>query len=104
MNHSNTELRRLSQRASEIRPAPTLAIASRARQMRLDGIDVVSFSTGEPDFDTPESIAAAGIEAIRSGFTHYTDAKRLRRLRISTAFAKRRLPFHGCGLAGGAHS
>lgn len=85
MNHSNTELRRLSQRASEIRPAPTLAIASRARQMRLDGIDVVSFSTGEPDFDTPESIAAAGIEAIRSGFTHYTDATGIPELRAAVA-------------------
>ena len=85
MNHSNTELRRLSQRASEIRPAPTLAIASRARRMRLEGIDVVSFSTGEPDFDTPESIAAAGIEAIRSGFTHYTDATGIPELRAAVA-------------------
>ena len=85
MDHTKTGLRRLSARASEIRPAPTLAIASRARQMRLEGIDVISFSTGEPDFDTPEPIAAAGIEAIRSGFTHYTDATGIQELRAAVA-------------------
>lgn len=83
--------RRLSVRASEIEPAQTLAIAARARQMVKDGIDVISFSTGEPDFDTPVAIADAGVEAIRGGFTHYTDAVGIPELReaIATSFSTR---------------
>lgn len=76
---------RLSGRARDIRPAPTLQIAARARRMKQEGIDVISFSTGEPDFDTPETIAAAGIEAIRNGFTHYTDATGIPELREAVA-------------------
>jgi aspartate aminotransferase len=49
-------------------------MTARAAQMRRDGKDVISLSVGEPDFDTPAHIAAAGIEAIRSGFTRYTNA------------------------------
>ena len=83
--------RRLSARASEIKPAQTLAIAARARQMVRDGIDVISFSTGEPDFDTPEVIADAGVNAIRDGFTHYTDAVGIPELReaIASSFSDR---------------
>ena len=76
---------RLSERASHIQPAQTLAIAARAKQMKKEGIDVVSFSTGEPDFDTPEPISEVGVEAIRSGFTHYTDAKGTPELRKAVA-------------------
>lgn len=49
-------------------------MTARAAQMRRDGFDVISLSVGEPDFDTPTHIAAAGIAAIRSGFTRYTNS------------------------------
>lgn len=76
---------RISRLAASIEPAPTLAIAAKAKRMRAEGIDVVSFSTGEPDFDTPSPIAEAGVEAIRSGFTHYTDARGIPELREAVA-------------------
>ena len=62
----------LSNRALSINPSSTLAITSRAKQMKKDGIDVVPFAAGEPDFDTPDNIKKAAIEAINSGFTKYT--------------------------------
>lgn len=65
---------RLSARARAITPSPTMAIDSKSKQMLAEGIDVVNFSVGEPDFDTPESIKAAGIAAIQQGKTKYTPA------------------------------
>lgn len=65
---------RLSSKALAITPSPTLAIDSRAKQMLKEGIDVIGFGAGEPDFDTPEHIKAAAIEAINQGFTKYTPA------------------------------
>ncbi len=62
----------LSSRAKEIKPSPTLAIDSKAKAMKAQGIDVISFGVGEPDFDTPENIKEAAIKAIRDGFTKYT--------------------------------
>lgn len=62
----------LSKRVSPIAPSITLAITAKAKQMQREGIDVISFGAGEPDFDTPESIKEAGIMAIKSGFTKYT--------------------------------
>ncbi len=62
----------LSLRAKEIKPSPTLAIDSRAKAMKAQGIDVISFGVGEPDFDTPENIKEAAIKAIKDGFTKYT--------------------------------
>lgn len=62
----------LSSRVSKIAPSITLAVSAKAKQMQAEGIDVVSFGAGEPDFDTPESIKEAGISAIKSGFTKYT--------------------------------
>ncbi len=56
-----------------MQPSATLAMKSRAAEMRRDGHPVVALSAGEPDFDTPEPIADAGVEAIRNGFTHYTE-------------------------------
>jgi aspartate aminotransferase len=64
----------LSDRAKNISPSPTLAITAKAKQMKAQGIDVVSFGAGEPDFDTPENIKEAAIKAIREGFTKYTPA------------------------------
>ena len=62
----------LSQRVQRIKPSPTLAITARAAQLRAEGKDIIGFGAGEPDFDTPEPIKAAAIEAIRQGFTKYT--------------------------------
>jgi aspartate aminotransferase len=64
----------ISKKAKEIKPSSTLAITAKAKQMKADGIDVVGFGAGEPDFDTPQHIKDAAIEAINSGFTKYTPA------------------------------
>ena len=62
----------LSRRVQRIKPSPTLAITARAAQLRAEGRDIIGFGAGEPDFDTPEPIKAAAIEAIQAGFTKYT--------------------------------
>jgi aspartate aminotransferase len=65
---------RIARRAAAIKPSPTLATAAKAKAMKAQGIDVVDFGVGEPDFDTPENVKQAGIKAIQSGFTKYTPA------------------------------
>jgi len=72
---------RLSTRAKQISPSVTLAINAKSKQMVADGIDVISFGVGEPDFNTPEYISNAGIEAIKSGFTRYTAASGINELK-----------------------
>lgn len=62
----------LANRAVGIKPSPTLAVDARAKAMKAEGIDVVGFGAGEPDFDTPDNIKEAAIKAIRDGFTKYT--------------------------------
>ncbi len=62
----------LSSRVKLIKPSPTLAITAKAKAMQAEGIDVVGFGAGEPDFDTPEHVKEAAIAAIRAGFTKYT--------------------------------
>ncbi|MCS6830674.1 MAG: pyridoxal phosphate-dependent aminotransferase [Armatimonadota bacterium] len=71
----------ISQRAQRTSPSPTLAITAKARQMREEGIDVLSFGAGEPDFDTPEFIKDAAVEALREGFTKYTPTAGIEPLR-----------------------
>jgi aspartate aminotransferase len=63
---------KLSNRVQAVKPSPTLAITARAAQMRAAGKDIVGLGAGEPDFDTPDHIKAAGIKAIESGQTKYT--------------------------------
>jgi len=63
---------RLSRRVQRVKPSPTLAVSSRARELRAAGKDVIGLGAGEPDFDTPAHIKAAAIEAINKGFTKYT--------------------------------
>lgn len=75
----------LSQRARALAPSPTMAIDARAKQLLAEGADVVNFSVGEPDFDTPETAKAGGIEAIRQGFTKYTPAAGTLELRKAIA-------------------
>jgi aspartate aminotransferase len=72
---------KLATRVSRIAPSPTLAMAATAKAMAAQGIDVVDFSTGEPDFDTPEPVKAAAEAAIRSGFTKYTPSSGIDELR-----------------------
>ena len=57
-----------------ITPSPTLTIDARAKQLKSDGVDVIGFGAGEPDFDTPEHIRNAAVAAIKEGFTRYTPA------------------------------
>jgi len=62
----------LSNRAKSLKPSPTLAINAKAKSMQAQGIKVISFGAGEPDFDTPENIKRAAVRAIEEGFTKYT--------------------------------
>jgi aspartate aminotransferase len=63
---------KLSSRAKSVSPSLTLAITAKAKKMKQEGVDVVSFGSGEPDFDTPDNIKAAAIKSIQQGFTKYT--------------------------------
>lgn len=64
----------LSKRAQGVKPSSTLAITAKAKELKAQGVDVVGFGAGEPDFDTPENIGKCAIDAIQSGFTKYTPA------------------------------
>jgi aspartate aminotransferase len=63
----------VSRRVQRVKPSPTLAVTARAARLKAQGKDIIGLGAGEPDFDTPVHIAQAGIEAIRSGFTRYTN-------------------------------
>ena len=71
----------LADRIKTLAPSPTLAIQVQTQAMRARGIDVISFSAGEPDFDTPERIKEAALRAIRMGRTKYTDPSGIVELR-----------------------
>ena len=73
----------LASRVSELTPSLTLAIDSKAKAMRAEGIDVYSFGAGEPDFDTPEHIKKAAIDALNAGFTKYTPSSGTPELRAA---------------------
>lgn len=64
----------LSRKASSVKPSSTLAITAKAKALKAEGVDVVGFGAGEPDFNTPENICNAAIAAITDGFTKYTPA------------------------------
>jgi len=63
---------KLSKRVSNIKPSPTLEITERAAAMKAEGIDIIGFGAGEPDFDTPEHIKKAAVDALKKGYTKYT--------------------------------
>jgi aspartate aminotransferase len=65
---------KLAKRMAMIKPSPTLAVDAKAKAMKAQGIDVIGFGVGEPDFDTPDNIKDAAIKALKSGFTKYTPA------------------------------
>ena len=62
----------LAQRLSRIKPSPTMAITAMAAELKAAGKDVIGLGAGEPDFDTPDTVKAAGIQAIQAGQTKYT--------------------------------
>ena len=62
----------ISQRAMSVKPSPTLAMDAKAKALRAQGIDIINFGAGEPDYDTPDHIKEAAIKATRDGFTKYT--------------------------------
>ena len=62
----------ISQRAKNAAPSPTLAITAKAKALKAEGKDVVGFGAGEPDFDTPDHIKQAAIDALNAGYTKYT--------------------------------
>jgi len=62
----------LAGRVQRVKPSPTMAVTARAAEMRAAGHDIIGLGAGEPDFDTPQHISEAAIQAIRSGQTRYT--------------------------------
>ena len=64
----------LSKKAQAVKPSSTLAITARAKELKAQGMDVVGFGAGEPDFNTPDNINEVAIKAIHDGFTKYTPA------------------------------
>jgi len=76
---------KLAARVSQVTPSITLAIAAKAKAMQVSGIDVCSFSTGEPDFDTPAHITAAAKKALDEGKTKYGATAGEQRLKIAIA-------------------
>jgi aspartate aminotransferase len=83
----------LAERVKQIKPSPTLAVNAKAKALKAAGADILNFSVGEPDFDTPEHVRAAGKAAIDAGFTRYTAVPGIPELR--EAIAKRFLDDRG---------
>jgi aspartate aminotransferase len=76
---------KISRRAASLAPSLTLAIDSKAKEMKARGEDVVGFGAGEPDFDTPQHIKDAAITALNQGFTKYTPSSGIPELRQAIA-------------------
>ena len=73
----------LAERLKTLAPSSTLAVQAKAKALRAQGVDVISFGAGEPDFDTPERIKAAAVEAMRRGQTKYTEVGGIAELRAA---------------------
>lgn len=76
---------KISRRVASLSASLTLAIDSKAKQMKAEGLDVVGFGAGEPDFDTPQHIKDAAIRALNGGFTKYTPSSGIAELRQAIA-------------------
>ena len=76
---------KLAARVGRIVPSPTLSITATAKAMAAQGVDVIDFASGEPDFDTPEPVKAAAEAAIRAGITKYTPSSGIDELRGAIA-------------------
>lgn len=100
----------LSKKAQEVKPSSTLAITAKAKELKASGMDIVGFGAGEPDYNTPENVCDAAIEAIKSGFTKYTPASGTNELKA--AISKKFKDFNNLNYAsnqivisnGGKHS
>jgi len=75
----------LAKRVNRLRESATLAMAKKAEELKLQGKDIISFSLGEPDFDTPPHIVQAAKQALDDGFTHYTNCNGIPELREAIA-------------------
>ena len=62
----------IAKRLQTVKPSPTLAVAAKAKELAMQGINIISLAAGEPDFDTPDNIKLAAIEGIKNGLTKYT--------------------------------
>lgn len=83
----------LSKKAQAVKPSSTLAITAKAKELRAQGMDVVGFGAGEPDFNTPENVCEAAVSAIKEGFTKYTPASGTNELK--EAICKKFKEFNG---------
>ena len=77
---------RPSQLLNRLSESATIAMARKATELKQSGVDVISLSLGEPDFDTPEVLKLAGIEAIENNITHYTPVPGLQDVREAIIF------------------
>ena len=75
----------LAERSKLIAPSATIAMGTEAKRLKAEGIDVLDFALGEPDFPTPPNIQEAAIRAMRSGQTHYTPPAGIAELRQAIA-------------------
>ena len=73
-----------------IQPSATLAMSARVNALKAEGVDVIGLSAGEPDFDTPDFVKEAGIEAIRKNLTRYTDVDGTADVKEAVAFKFKR--------------
>lgn len=85
LNTRERQAIRFSERVTSIQESPTLAVLNRATALVQQGVDIVDFGPGEPDFPTPANVAAAGKRAIDQGFTKYTNASGTKALREAIA-------------------
>ncbi|MFH0754709.1 MAG: pyridoxal phosphate-dependent aminotransferase [Candidatus Omnitrophota bacterium] len=76
---------KINTRIAQVVGSTTLAITARANELKAQGVDVVSFAAGEPDFDTPDYIKEAAVKSINSGFTKYTPSSGTEELRLAVA-------------------
>src|SRR5580698_8192283 len=78
-------MQQLAQRATTLTPSLTLAIDAKAKKLKAEGVDVCGFGAGEPDFDTPQYIKDATVQALAAGFTKYTPSSGIPELRAAIA-------------------
>jgi len=76
---------KIAERMQAIKPSGTIAMAEKARELQRAGRKILNLDVGEPDFDTPEHVKQAAIDAIKDGFTHYTSSKGTIELRQAIA-------------------
>ena len=93
---------KISKRAASLTPSLTLAIDSKAKQMKADGLDVVGFGAGEPDFDTPQHIKDACAKALAAGFTKSPNCARPSLTSISARTASLTSPRKSSSRAAGS--